>query len=230
MSTRNSVIIIPRTLVPRSANTMRPCVCTDDCPDPCTANSHRAVWELRVRAAQQKLWDEREIVLTDKDKARAYDDADHALCKEAVRVASAGRNALFEDTVDRIARRHARRYTGEITATDWTTYLGQAAVAVIAAIASWRLLGAITPDPDVAASAQVLRAWTRITEAVAVFAACASGLLIVGAALLAKHRRTSRAWRRDLLVGISNAVAVPAVLFVTVAVTGVIISSVVFRS
>lgn len=229
MSTRNSVIIVPRTLVPRSANTMRPCVCTDDCSDPCTANSHRAVWEQRVRAAQQKVWDEREIVLTDKDKARAYDDADHALCKEAVRVASAGRNALFEDTVDRIARRHARRYTGEVTAADWTTHAGGAAVAVIVAIAAWRLLGAITPDPDVAASAPVLHAWTRITEAVAVFAACASGLLIAGAALKAKRRRTSRVWRRDLLVDITNAVTAPAVLFIAVA-TGAIISSVVFRS
>jgi hypothetical protein len=28
MSTRNSVTIVPRTLVPRSASTMRPCVCT----------------------------------------------------------------------------------------------------------------------------------------------------------------------------------------------------------
>lgn len=230
MSTRNSVTIVPRTLVPRSANTMRPCVCTDDCSDPCTANSHRAVWEQRVRAAQQKLWDDRKIVLTDEDKARAYDDADHALCKEAVRVAATGRNALFEDTVDRIARRHAHRYTGEVTATDAAMYLGQAAVAVIVAIASWRLLGAITPDPDVAASAQVLHAWTRITEAVAVFAACASGLLIAAAMGIARTHRTSRAWRRDLLVGISNAVAVPAALFVTVAVTGVIISSVVFRS
>ncbi|MCW2093029.1 UNVERIFIED_ORG: hypothetical protein M2328_006382 [Rhodococcus erythropolis] len=230
MSTRNSVTIVPRTLKPKVSTAARPCVCTDACSDPCAAGDHHPVWEHRVKRAQQKVWDDLGVALTDEDKARAYTDADHALCKEAVVAASTGRNALFEDTVDRIARRHARRYSGEVTLSDWALYVGQAAGAVAVAIAAWMLLGTVTADPDVAASAQILHASTRITEAVAVFAACASGLLIGAAAWAAKRHRTSRAWRRDLLVGISNAIAVPAGLFICVSVLCVLITSLVFRS